>query len=87
MESYDSYEGVREMMPLAKGVSVKPKVWDFNGNNTDIDLLRMMKIVVDSGYHGHAGIESGTGRARAREGEGATTAPRDGPDHVSARSL
>lgn len=59
VESYDSYEGVREMMPLAKGVSVKPKVWDFNGNNTDIDLLRMMKIVVDAGYHGHAGIEYG----------------------------
>jgi sugar phosphate isomerase/epimerase len=59
VESYDSYEGVREIMPLAKGVSVKPKVWDFNGNNTDIDLLRMMKIVVDSGYRGHAGIEYG----------------------------
>jgi L-ribulose-5-phosphate 3-epimerase len=59
VESYDSYEGVREMMPLAKGVSVKPKVWDFNGNSTDIDLLRMMKIVVDAGYHGHAGIEYG----------------------------
>jgi L-ribulose-5-phosphate 3-epimerase len=59
VESYDSYEGVREMMPLAKAVSVKPKVWDFNGNNTDIDLHRIMKIVVDAGYHGHAGIEYG----------------------------
>ena len=24
--------GVAEMMPLAKGVSVKPRVWDANGN-------------------------------------------------------
>ena len=47
------------MMPLAKGVSVKPRVWDFNGNNTDIDLFKMMKIVVDAGYRGHAGIEYG----------------------------
>jgi L-ribulose-5-phosphate 3-epimerase len=59
LESYDSYVGVAEMMPLAKGVSVKPRVWDFNGNNTDIDLFKMMKIVVDAGYRGHAGIEYG----------------------------
>lgn len=59
VSSYDSYVGVAEMMPLAKGVSVKPRVWDFNGNSSDIDLLRMMKIVVDAGYRGHAGIEYG----------------------------
>ena len=47
------------MMPLAKGVSVKPVVWDAKGNSTDIDLHRMMKIVVDAGYRGHAGIEHG----------------------------
>src|SRR5687767_12964370 len=59
VESYDSYVGVAEMMPLAKGVSVKPRVWDFNGNSSDIDLLKMMKIVVDAGYRGHCGIEHG----------------------------
>ena len=59
VESYDSYVGVAEMMPLAKGVSVKPRVWDFKGNSSDIDLLRMMKIVVDAGYRGHCGIEHG----------------------------
>ncbi len=58
--SYDSYVGVAEMMPLAKGVSVKPRVWDANGNSADIDLLKMMKIVVDAGYRGHCGIEWGT---------------------------
>lgn len=57
--SYDSYVGVKEMMPLAKGVSVKPTVWDFNGNSGPIDLPKMMKIVVDAGYHGHCGIEYG----------------------------
>jgi L-ribulose-5-phosphate 3-epimerase len=59
VESYDSYAGVREMMPLAKGVSVKPRVWDASGNSGDIDLLKMMKIVVDAGYRGHCGIEYG----------------------------
>lgn len=59
LESYDSYVGVAEMMPLAKGVSVKTRVWDWSGNSSDIDLLRMMKIVVDAGYRGHVGIEYG----------------------------
>src|SRR5262249_39310493 len=56
VESYDSYVGVSEMMPLAKGVSVKPMIWDAKGNNAPIDLAKMMKIVVDAGYHGHCGI-------------------------------
>ena len=59
LESYDSYVGVAEMMPLAKGVSAKPRVWDFDGRTSDIDLLRMMKIVVDAGFRGHVGIEYG----------------------------
>lgn len=59
VESYDSYAGVKEMMPLAKGVSVKPTVWDFQGNNGPIDLPRMMSIVVQAGYHGYCGIEHG----------------------------
>ena len=59
VESYDSYIGVAEMMPLAKGVSVKPRVWDAHGNQSDIDLKRMMKIVVDAGWRGHCGIEHG----------------------------
>jgi L-ribulose-5-phosphate 3-epimerase len=59
VESYDSYVGVQEMMPLAKGVSVKPTVWDFHGKSGPIDLPKMMKIVVDAGYHGYCGIEHG----------------------------
>ena len=59
VESYDSYAGVAEMMPLARGVSVKPRVWDANGEEADIDLLKMMKIVIDAGYRGHCGIEYG----------------------------
>jgi sugar phosphate isomerase/epimerase len=59
IESYDSYVGVAEMMPLAKGVSVKPRVWDFHGSTSEIDLKKMMKIVVDAGYRGHCGIEYG----------------------------
>jgi sugar phosphate isomerase/epimerase len=59
IESYDSYVGVAELMPLAKGVSVKPRVWDAHGNSSDIDLFKMLTIVVDAGYRGHVGIEHG----------------------------
>jgi sugar phosphate isomerase/epimerase len=57
--SYDSYRGVDELMPLASGVSLKPRVWDDAGNESDLDYNRMMKIVLSHGYHGHVGIEHG----------------------------
>jgi len=47
------------MMPYAKGVSVKPQGYDANGNSIEIDLARMMRIVLDAGYHGYCGIEHG----------------------------
>jgi sugar phosphate isomerase/epimerase len=54
---YDRYQGVREMMPYAKGVSAKSHDFDAAGNETTIDYPRMMKIVLDAGYHGRVGIE------------------------------
>ena len=57
--SYDSYRGVDELMPLATGVSLKPKVWDDAGQESDLDYARMMKIVLSHGYSGHVGIEHG----------------------------
>jgi len=54
---YDRYQGVTDLMPLAKAVSAKS--YDFNeaGDDTKIDFLRMMKIVMDANYHGWVGIE------------------------------
>lgn len=57
--SYDSYRGTAELMPLAKGVSVKPRVWDDFGNESDLDYDKMMRIVLDAGYSGYCGIEHG----------------------------
>ncbi|MDX5340750.1 MAG: sugar phosphate isomerase/epimerase [Cyclobacteriaceae bacterium] len=57
--SYDSYRGVDELMPLAKGVSLKPKVWDDQGKEHQLDYERMMKIVVAHNYHGYVGVEHG----------------------------
>jgi L-ribulose-5-phosphate 3-epimerase len=56
-ETYDRYKGVAELMPFAKGVSAKSNDFDANGNEVNIDYVRMMRIVLDAGYHGRVGIE------------------------------
>ena len=56
-EQYDRYQGVAEMMPYAKGVSAKSHVFDAQGQEAEIDYLKMMKIVLNAGYHGYIGIE------------------------------
>src|SRR4029077_18702127 len=48
---YDRYQGTQDMMPYAKGVSAKSYDFDDAGNETKIDYPRMMKIVLDAGYH------------------------------------
>src|SRR5690606_31015907 len=57
IEEYDKYQGVRELMPYAKGVSSKSFNFDNNGKETTIDFLKMMRIVKDAGYNGYVGIE------------------------------
>lgn len=56
-EMYDRYKGVTELMPFAKAVSAKSHDFDEKGNEIHTDYFRMMKIVLDAGYHGFVGIE------------------------------
>jgi L-ribulose-5-phosphate 3-epimerase len=56
-ETYDRYQGVTELMPFAKGVSAKSHDFDDQGNEIHTDYRRMLKIVLDAGYHGYLGIE------------------------------
>ncbi len=67
--SYDSYRGIDKLMPWAKGVSVKDMVWDDEGNQSALDFERMLRIVLNHGYHGYCGIEYGgfEGLKRSRE--------------------
>lgn len=58
-ESYDSYRGMAKLMPWAKGVSIKDRVWDDENNQSDLDYDRMLKIVLDAGFRGYCGIEHG----------------------------
>jgi len=56
-EAYDRYQGVKEMMPFAKGVSAKSYVFNDKGQETTIDFEKMLQIVQNAGYTGHIGIE------------------------------
>lgn len=69
---YDRYQGVTETMPFAKAVSAKSHDFDAEGNETHTDYLKMMKIVLDAGYHGYCGIEYEGGKLGEPEGIKAT---------------
>lgn len=57
VEEYDRYNGIRELMPYAKGVSAKSYAFDEDGNETTIDFERMLTIVKDAGFQGYIGVE------------------------------
>ncbi len=62
-EWYDRYKGVAELMPYAKAVSAKSHDFDperplvTTSGDQETDYLKMMKIVLDAGYHSWVGIE------------------------------
>lgn len=56
-ENYDMYLGIKELMPLARGVSAKSHDFDEEGKETAKDFYRILKIVKDAGFRGYIGIE------------------------------
>jgi len=71
---YDRYKGVTELMPFAKGVSAKTHDFDENGNETQIDYVKMMKIIYDSGFRGYIDVEYEGTKLSEDEGIKATIA-------------
>jgi L-ribulose-5-phosphate 3-epimerase len=67
-EMYDRYKGVTELMPFAKAVSAKSHDFDEKGNEIHTDYVKMMKIVLDAGYHGYVGIEYEGGKVEESQG-------------------
>jgi sugar phosphate isomerase/epimerase len=55
--AYDRYQGTKELMPYAKGVSAKSYDFDEQGNVIETDYRRIMEIVKASGFKGIVGIE------------------------------
>lgn len=54
---YDKYQGVRELMPFAKGISAKSHYFNEDGTETDIDYVRMFEIIKEAKWSGIVGIE------------------------------
>ena len=44
-DMYDRYQGVKEMLPFAKGVSAKTYDFDANGEQPKMDYKRLLDIV------------------------------------------
>lgn len=59
-------------MPYAKAVSAKSHDFDVHGNETQLDYLRLLRIVADAGYRGWVGIEYEGDRLSEPEGIRAT---------------
>ena len=55
--AYDIYQGVKEFLPYAKGLSAKSYDFDNQGNDTRIDYYKMLKLAKEAGYDGYIGIE------------------------------
>lgn len=54
---YDRYQGMKDLMPFAKGVSAKSHEFDEEGNEKNTDFAKMIEIVKESGFEGFIGIE------------------------------
>ncbi len=67
-KQYDRYKGVTELMPFAKAVSAKSHDFNEAGDEIHTDYRKMMKIVLDHGYHGYVGIEYEGGKIGEAEG-------------------
>lgn len=71
-EWYDRYQGTKEMMPYAKGVSAKTLEFDAAGNCVETDYNKMLTIVKKAGYTGYIGIEYEGNKLSEEEGIRAT---------------
>lgn len=54
---YDRYQGIKDLMPYAKGVSAKSREFNAEGDEVQTDYLKAMKLVAEAGYEGYVGIE------------------------------
>ena len=71
-DEYDRYQGTKELMPYAKGVSAKTYDFDEEGNCIETDYHKMLTIVKDSNFTGYVGIEYEGNKLSEEEGIRAT---------------
>ena len=54
---YDRVQGLKEMLPFAKGVSAKTYDFDANGGQPKIDYPALMSVLKNAEFSGYIGIE------------------------------
>ncbi len=64
----DPYEGMKVLAPLTRSVSAHAYNFDEQGNETDWDYHRMMKILTDAGFDGYVAVEYFGENLSRREG-------------------
>lgn len=69
---YDRYQGIKDLMPFAKGVSAKSHDFDEQGNEVNTDYAKAIGLVLDAGYRGYIGVEYEGGKLPEAEGIRAT---------------
>jgi sugar phosphate isomerase/epimerase len=57
IDEYDRYQGLKDLIPFAKGVSAKSHDFDAEGNEIHTDYRKMLQIVKNSNFSGYIGIE------------------------------
>ena len=74
----DKYEGVKELLPFAKGISAKSHEFDDKGNDINTDFKKMINIIKESSYEGYIAIEYEGGMLNLFGGKGNYLAPHEG---------
>lgn len=70
VREYDRYDGVKMMMPFAKGISAKTHQFDANGDDIETDFIKMFQLIKASGWSGgYVGIEYEGGLKRDMGGD------------------
>lgn len=79
VEEHDKYEGVKKMMPLAKGISAKTHRFGPDGMDLETDFMKMFSLIKESGWTGgYVGIEYEGGIMRDMAGDTNLLANADG---------
>jgi sugar phosphate isomerase/epimerase len=70
VKEHDRYEGVKKMMPYARGISAKTHQFDDKGNDPETDFIKIFNIIKASGWTGGiVGIEYEGGLMRDMGGD------------------
>ncbi len=67
-QEYDRYQGVKDLMPYAKGVSAKSLDFNEQGDETTIDYKKMFDIIKAAKWNGIVGIEYEGSKLSEEEG-------------------